>query len=316
MTVDNLVSADVVTAEGRFLRASTQENADLFWAIRGGGGNFGIVTRFEFQLHPIGPEVLSGLVVFPFDDAKGLLEKYRAFVSDIPENLNVWAVLRQAPPLPFLPAAVHGRKVVIFPFIYTGDPAEGLRAIERLLGFAEPYGAHFGAQPYAAWQKAFDPLLTPGARNYWKSHNFVDLEDGALDAVVKYAATLPTSQCEIFIALVSGRANRIAADATAYAHRDTQFVLNVHGRWDKAEDDRQCIAWAREFFDAAAPFAAGGVYVNFMTQDEVGRVPAAYGANYERLVHLKSRYDPTNLFRVNQNIRPVGYSETIGPEPL
>jgi hypothetical protein len=159
--------------------------------------------------------------------------------------------------------------------------------------------------PYAAWQKAFDPLLTPGARNYWKSHNFTELGDGAIDSVIEYAGKLPSSQCEIFIGLIGGQPNRVAKDATAYAHRDTKFVLNVHGRWDKPEDDKRCIAWAREFFNASAPYATGGVYVNFLTQDEVDRIPAAYGPNYDRLAQLKTKYDPTNLFRLNQNIKPA-----------
>jgi FAD/FMN-containing dehydrogenase len=305
MSVDNLVSADVVTADGKHVRTSADENADLFWALRGGGGNFGIVTQFEFQLHPFGPEALSGLVVFPFDNAKALLQKYRAFADQASEDLNVWAVLRRAPPLPFLPAEVHGKHVVIFPFIYTGGVQDGLKAIEPLRNLGRAHGEHFGAQPYAAWQKAFDPLLTPGARNYWKSHNFTELGNGAIDAVLKYAAKLPSPQCEIFIGLVSGHANRVAQDATAYAHRDTKFVMNVHSRWDAAEDDRSCIAWARDFFRDSAPFATGGVYVNFLTGDEGDRITAAYGSNYERLARLKAKYDPTNLFRVNQNIKPA-----------
>lgn len=305
MSIDNLMSADVVTAEGKHVRADANTNPDLFWAIRGGGGNFGVVTQFEFKLHPFGPDALSGLVVFPFDDAKVLLQKYRAFAEQASEDLNVWTVLRRAPPLPFLPAEVHGKHVVIFPFLYTGDVQEGLKAIEPLRKFGRAYGEHFGSQPFAAWQKAFDPLLTPGARNYWKSHNFSELSDGAIDSVVKYAARLPSAQCEIFMGLVSGHANRVATDATAYAHRDAKFVLNVHGRWDKAEDDKACIAWARDFFAESAPFATGGVYVNFLTGDEGDRIPAAYGPNYERLARLKAKYDPANLFHVNQNIKPA-----------
>jgi FAD/FMN-containing dehydrogenase len=305
MSIDNLVSADVITAEGKQVHANNHENADLFWALRGGGGNFGIVSQFEFQLQPVGPQLLSGLFVFPFDRAKTLLEQYRNFVEQMPEDLNVWVVLRQAPPLPFLPAEVHGRKVVIFPFIYTGAIAEGERAVERLRSFGAAHGEHIGAQPYCAWQQAFDPLLAPGARNYWKSHNFSELSDGAIGSVIEYATRLPSSQCEIFIGLIGGKPNRVAVDATAYAHRDTKFVLNVHSRWDKAEDDKRCIAWAREFFNASAPFATGGVYVNFLTQDEAERIPAAYGENYKRLGQLKRKYDPTNLFRLNQNITPA-----------
>jgi FAD/FMN-containing dehydrogenase len=305
MSVDNLVSVEMITAEGKLVRASARENPDLFWALRGGGGNFGVVTLFEFQLHPVGPEVLSGLIVFPFTQAKVLLAKYREFVDQIPEDLNVWAILRQAPPLPFLPAAIHGKLVVIFPFVYAGDIELGRRAIEPLRSFGEPHGEHLGPQLYTAWQKAFDPLLTFGARNYWKSHNFSELRDGAIDSMIEYAARLPSSQCEIFIGLVSGQANRVAKEATAYAHRDTKFVLNVHGRWEKPEDDKTCISWAREFFKATAPYATGGVYVNFLTEDETDRIRAAYGPNYDRLVQLKRKYDPTNLFRLNQNIKPA-----------
>jgi FAD/FMN-containing dehydrogenase len=305
MTVDNLLSAEVITAEGKRLRASSKENPDLFWAIRGGGGNFGIVTLFEFQLHPVGPELLSGLVVYPFEQAKTLLAKYRELSHEIPEDLNVWAVLRLAPPLPFLPEAVHGKPVLLFPFLYAGDPEAGRRAIEPLRSLGLPHGEHFGVQPYAAWQKTFDPLLTPGARNYWKSHNFTELNDGAIAAMIEYAAKLPSPQCEIFLGMVGGAANRVAKEATAYAHRDTRFALNVHGRWEKPEDDKACMTWAREFFKAVTPYASGSVYVNFLTQDEGERIQAAYGSNYERLTQLKAKYDPTNLFRTNQNIKPA-----------
>jgi FAD/FMN-containing dehydrogenase len=305
MTVDNLLSAEVITAEGKRLRASATENPDLFWAIRGGGGNFGIVTLFEFQLYPVGPDLLSGLVVYPFEQAKTLLAKYRELAHEIPEDLNVWAVLRLAPPLPFLPEAVHGKPVLLFPFLYAGDPEVGRRAIEPLRSLGLPHGEHFGVQPYTAWQKTFDPLLTPGARNYWKSHNFTELNDGAIAAMIEYAGKLPSPQCEIFLGMVGGAANRVAKEATAYAHRDTRFALNVHGRWEKPEDDKACITWAREFFKAVAPYASGSVYVNFLTQDEDERIQAAYGANYERLTQLKAKYDPGNLFQVNQNIKPA-----------
>lgn len=304
MTVDNLISADVITADGILLRASDQENQELFWAIRGGGGNFGVVTNFEFTLHPVGPEVLSGLIVFPFDQAQDLLKKYQEYVDQIPEELSVWAVMRHAPPLPFLPPEVHGKLVVVFPFIHLGDIEEGRRAIEPLRNFAQPYGEHIGLQPFTAWQKTFDPLLAPGARNYWKSHNFVTLSDGAIEALVAYAGRLPGPQCEIFIGLISGQANRVAPEATAYAHRNIKYVLNVHCRWEQPQDDTRFISWAREFFDATASFATGGVYVNFLTQDETDRTQAAYGSNYKRLVQLKQTYDPNNLFRMNQNIKP------------
>jgi FAD/FMN-containing dehydrogenase len=305
MTVDNLVSVEAVTANGKRIRASEDENADLFWALRGGGGNFAVVTQFEFKLHRIGPEILAGLAVFPFDQAKHVLTQYREFVQLAPEELNVWAVLRKAPPLPFLPEQVHGKEVVVLVVFYTGEPAQGRKLIEPLLRFGDTYGEHIVSQPYIQWQKAFDPLLTPGARNYWKSHNFIELSDGALDSMIEFAGKLPSPQCEIFIGLIAGAANRIPANAMAYGHRDAKFVLNVHGRWDENTEDQRCIAWARAFFQATAPYASAGAYVNFMTGDETDRVPTAYGINYDRLAQIKKQYDPDNVFHLNQNIKPA-----------
>ena len=304
MTIDNLVSVDVVTAEGKKIRGSANENGDLFWAVRGGGGNFGVVTQFEFQLFPIGPEIVAGLIVFPFNQAKQILTKYRQFVDSAPEELNVWVVLRKAPPLPFLPETVHGKEVVVLPVFYCGAVAEADKLIAPLRDFGTPLGEHIGPQPYVQWQKAFDPLLTPGARNYWKSHNFTELADGALNSAIEFAGKLPSPQCEIFIGLIAGAPNRVAPNAMAYGHRDARFVLNMHGRWDEAADDEKGIGWAREFFQASAPYASAGAYVNFMTAEEGDRVASAYGRNYERLVDIKRRYDPENIFHFNQNIKP------------
>jgi FAD/FMN-containing dehydrogenase len=304
MTIDNLVSVDVVTADAERIPASENENNDLFWAIRGGGGNFGAVTQFEFQLHEVGPEILAGLIVFPFDQAKQVLTQYREYVESAPEELNVWAILRKAPPLPFLSEDVHGKEVIVLVIFYLGDAAQGRKLIQPLLRFGAPHGEHIGVQPYTQWQKAFDPLLTPGARNYWKSHNFTELSDGALNSMIEFASKLPSSQCEIFLGLIAGAANRVPADAMAYCHRDTKFVLNVHGRWNERADDERCIAWARAFFQASAPYASAGAYVNFMTEEESDRVAAAYGANYDRLTQIKKKYDPNNLFHLNQNIKP------------
>jgi FAD/FMN-containing dehydrogenase len=304
MTVDNLVSADLVTADGKKCRVDQNKNADLFWAIRGGGGNFGVVTRYEFNLHPVGPQIMAGLIVFPMAEAKQVLQQYRAFAATAPEQLNVWVVLRKAPPLPFLPAEVHGKDVIVLPMFYAGNPAEGEKLIAPLRGFGTPYGEHIGAMPYVEWQKAFDPLLTPGARNYWKSHNFTELRDEALGAIIEYAMKLPSPQCEIFIGLIAGAANRVPPDAMAYPSRDAKFVLNVHARWDEAAQDQVCIDWARAFFQASKPYASAGAYVNFMTADETDRVATAYGSNYQRLAGIKKKYDPGNVFHVNQNIKP------------
>ncbi|MEN3366788.1 MAG: hypothetical protein V7606_4062 [Burkholderiales bacterium] len=305
LTVDNLLSAEIITANSERLRVSATENPDLFWAIRGGGGNFGVVSLFEFQLHPVGPDVVSGLIVFPFDQARKVLSQYRGFVEKAPDDLSVWAVLRKAPPLPFLPADVHGKEVVVLAICSTMKPDDAMRAIEPLRSFGQPVGEHVGVQPYAAWQQAFDPLLAPRARNYWKSHNFKGLDDGALDTLIEYSGKLPSPESEIFLGLLGGQTNRLAPDATAYPHRDVLFAMNVHTRWTDPKDDKKCITWAREYFAASAPYAAGSVYINFLTQDEGERIAEAYGKNFDRLVQVKNKYDPGNLFRQNQNIKPT-----------
>jgi FAD/FMN-containing dehydrogenase len=304
MTVDNLTGADILTADGELLHVDAESHADLFWAIRGGGGNFGIVTLFEFALHPVGPMVFGGLVVLPFEQARSALEQYHRAVKTMPEELSVWVVMRLAPPLPFLPSEVHGKPVIVFAICYNGAIENGPAAVEAIRRFGKPYGEHLGAMPYAMWQQAFDPLLAPGARNYWKSHNLADVSDGLIGALMDAIGTLPSPQCEIFLGQVGGQMSRVAVDATAYPSRDTQYVMNVHGRWDNAADDSRCIEWARNFFAAATPFAQGSVYVNFLTEEESARIGAAYGPNYDRLVAVKTQYDPRNLFRHNQNIQP------------
>jgi FAD/FMN-containing dehydrogenase len=305
LAADNLLSADLIAADGRRLHASATDNPDLFWAIRGGGGNFGVVTRFEFQLHPVGPEITAGLIVFPFTEAKQVLTQYRDFVNVMPDDLTVWAVLRKAPPLPFLPPEVHGQDVLALPVFSPLKLDAVQQAIERIRNFGKPLGMHVGPAPYAAWQQTFDPLLTPGARNYWKSHNFTQLSDEAIDTVIRYAGNLPTPQCEIFLGLLGARAAAPSPRDTAYPHRDALYVMNVHTRWESPAEDGRCIAWARDFFSASAPHATGSVYVNFLTQDESERTADAYGANYQRLAQIKMKYDPDNLFRNNQNIRPA-----------
>lgn len=304
MTVDTLLSVNLVTADGRKLRASESENADLFWAIRGGGGNFGVVTQFEYELYPVGPEITAGLIVFPGAQSKQVLSKYREYIESTPEEFNAFVVMRQAPPLPFLPEAVHGKDVLVLAVFHAGDPAVAEDFIAPLHGFGDPVGAHVGVQPYVQWQQAFDPLLTPGARNYWKSHNLTELQDGLFDTVVEYAGKLPSPQCEIFIGFIAGAPNRVAPEAMAWGHRDAKYVINVHGRWDDAADDTRCVAWARDFFQASKPYASGGAYVNFMTEEEGDRVEAAYGANFARLREVKRKYDPENVFHHNQNIKP------------
>ena len=306
LSIDNLLSAEMVTADGKIRTVNEKENPDLFWAIRGGGGNFGVVTSFEFKLHPIGPEVLSGLIVHPLDAARDVLRFYRDFIKTTPEEFVCWFVLRQAPPLPFLPPEWHGKEILALAVCWSGAIAEGERVAKPLRAFGKPIADVIAPHPFTAWQAVLDPLLVPGMRNYWKSHDFIRVDDGLIDALVDHARRLPDPQTEIAFAQLGGAVARVPREATAYTHRDAEFVLNVHGRWQDPAKDQACIAWARSLFAAAAPYATGGVYVNFMTEEEGDRVSSAYGLNFERLRALKKEYDPGNLFRVNQNIRPVG----------
>ncbi|RUW17016.1 FAD-binding oxidoreductase, partial [Mesorhizobium sp. M1A.F.Ca.IN.020.06.1.1] len=301
LTIDNLVSADVVTAHGKLLRASETENADLFWALRGGGGNFGVVTGFEFKLHRFGPQVLSGLVVHPFADAGKVLREYRAALETAPDELTCWVVMRQAPPLPFLPAEWHGKEVLVLAMCYCGDIEAGEKATQKLRAIGTPIADVVGPNPFTGWQQAFDPLLAPGARNYWKSHDFTELSDSAIEITTTAISSLPGPECEIFFGHVGGVAGRVPADATAFPQRSSHFVMNVHARWREPAMDKACIEWARDIYEASKPHAAGTAYVNFMPEDEIDRVEAAYGGNYGRLLEIKQRYDPQNLFRMNQN---------------
>jgi len=306
MTIDNLLAADVVTAKGELVHADDRENPDLFWAIRGGGGNFGVVTSFEFRLHPVGPEVFSGLIVHPFARAAELLRGYRRVAAEAPDAMTIWSVMRKAPPLPFIPEAWHGREVLIFAACFAGSVAEGEKAAAPLRRLGEPIADVLGPHPFVAWQSGFDPLLTPGARNYWKSHDFAQLSDDAIGVVVDAVSRLPGPECEVFLAQVGGAMSRVAPEATAYPHRGAHFIMNVHTRWREPAQDRACIAWARELFQSAAPFATGGAYVNFIPADEPDRTAQVYGGNYRRLREVKRHWDPQNRFRLNQNISPAG----------
>ncbi|MEX2535553.1 MAG: FAD-binding oxidoreductase [Trueperaceae bacterium] len=306
LSIDNLVSAEIVTADGRQLVVNESEHPELFWAIRGGGGNFGIVTSFEFRLHPIGTELLSGLVVRPLGQAREFMRFYREYVAAAPNELSAWLVIRRAPALPFLPAEAHGELVLITAFACLGEVAEAERLVAPLREHGLPYGEQVGLNPYTGWQSGFDGLNEAGARNYWKSHYLEELSDGFIDATLEAARRFPSPHCEIFIPHLQGAIASVPVEATAYAHRSAAFAMNVHTRWYEASEDSACIAWARELFENTRPFATG-VYVNFLSDEGSQRVHDAYPERtWERLVAVKDAYDPENLFRLNQNIEPSG----------
>lgn len=304
LSVDNLISAEVVTADGQLVTASADENTDLFWGLRGGGGNFGVVTSFVFKAAEIGTEVFSGLIVKKFDDAKKYIKFHRDYVRTLPDEMTVWMVVRHAPPLPFLPEEAHGKMTVIIPFVWLGDKAKGEKLIKPIQDITESVGEYIGMTPWVGWQAGFDGLVGHGARNYWKSHHIAELSDECIDEIIEFAGKLPSEECEVFIPHMEGAPSRVAENETAFAHRYTPFVLNIHTRWQEKTDDEKCLAWARDFHDATNRFAQG-VYVNFLSDEGEGRVKDAYTAQvWDKLVQVKTKYDPDNLFRMNQNIKP------------
>lgn len=304
LSVDNLLSAEVVTADGQLVTASANENPDLFWGIRGGGGNFGIVTSFEYQAAEIGTEVYAGMIVKKFEDARKYIQFHREYVRTLPDEMTVWMVVRPAPPLPFLPAEAHGQLMVAVPFVWLGDSAKGEELIKPLRDVTESLGEHIGMTPWVAWQAGFDGLVEHGARNYWKSHHLKELSDQCIDEILKFATEFPSDECEVFIPHMEGAPSRVPANETAFAHRSTPFILNIHSRWQESANDEKSIAWARDFHDATRTFAQG-VYVNFLSDEGAARIKEAYTREvWDRLVQVKSKYDPNNLFSLNQNIQP------------
>lgn len=303
-TVDNILSADIVTADGEFLHLSENENSDLFWAIRGGSGNFGVITKFEFKLHSVGPNILSGPVVFPLDQAKSILQKYRAVAKTMPDEASCWTVIRKAPPFPFLDPSHHGQPVLILAMAYVGDMQEGEKVLAPLRALGQSIGDAVAPHPYTAWQAAFDPLLAAGARNYWKSSDFYELGDEVIDMMLDAVTKLPSDECEIFTAQLGGAASRVAGDAMAFPHRSTAYTMNIHGRWQSPDVDKEGVDWVRGLFDMVDEHSTGSVYVNFVPENGEVRKIGPYGANKDRLERIKGQVDPDNLFRSNINIQP------------
>jgi len=307
-SVDNLLSAEVVTAEGDIIQASKDQNPDLFWGLRGGGGNFGIVTNFEYQCAEIGTELYSGPVIKRFEDATEYIKFHREYVRTMPDEMTIWMVIRHAPPFPFLKEEYHGKIVVLIPCVYLGDPEKGKELMQPIRDFGETIGDGTGMIPWVGWQSAFDGLVDHGARNYWKSHHMKNLSDDCIDVITDYAAKMPTDECEVFIPHMEGAPSRVGSDETAFSFRSTPFVMNIHTRWREESDDKKCMKWAREFFADTKPYSHG-VYVNFISDEGENRTKEAYTPEvWEKLVKVKTDWDPNNLFRVNQNIKPNGAS--------
>jgi FAD/FMN-containing dehydrogenase len=306
-TVDNLLSADVVTAEGDVVTASAQEHPDLFWAIRGGGGNFGIVTSFEYRLHRVGPLVLAGPVFHSLDRAPELLRFYRDFIADAPDELTTIFNLRRAPALPLLPSEVHGQPVAMVVVCYAGRPRDGEIVIRPLRAFGSPLADAIEARPYTELQSMFDATVPHGWHYYWKSAELPPLSDGAIGILAENAAaqTSPLSYCITF--QLGGAVSHVGEDETAFSQRDAAHNVNINAVWkeDDPEPERH-VDWARRFHEGLEPFACDRVYLNFLGDEGASRVRSAYGEQkYERLATLKQKWDPTNFFRHNQNIEPL-----------
>jgi FAD/FMN-containing dehydrogenase len=303
LSLDNLVAAEVVTADGAVVRADDREHEDLFWALRGGGGNFGVVTSLTFRLHPVA-EVYGGPMFFELADAPALLRFFRGFMTEAPEELGMFPAFQIAPPLPFIPEARHGDTFLAMVACWTGSPEQGEAILEPVHDVAPVVAEHVDAMPYPALNGAFDALYPNGLQHYWKTSFASELTDEAIDVHVAHGPNVPSVHSTMHIYAINGAVHRVAPDATAFAHRDATFATNIAGMWPDAERNEDNIAWVRNYYDALAPHSREGGYVNFMSADDGDRLRATYGANYDRLVDVKRAYDPGNLFRVNQNIAP------------
>jgi FAD/FMN-containing dehydrogenase len=303
LSCDNLLSADVVTADGRFLVASETENADLFWALRGGGGNFGVVTSLEFRLHPV-DTIYGGLVIYPAAEAGTVGRFYRDFIANAPEEFGVFLGFHQGPPVPFLPEQWHGKPVCVIVGAWTGPLDEGEKRWQPILDAAPVAGSFVGPLPYPVLNGLFDPMLPKGMQAYWKADFLASLTDDALGVAVDFGSRVPSMESANHYYPIDGAVQRVAPGATAFAYRNVAFAPVIAGMWHDPADNAANIRWVREYWEALHPFAEPGGYINFMDADDQGRIAQNYGPNYERLAEVKAVYDPDNVFRVNQNISP------------
>jgi FAD/FMN-containing dehydrogenase len=308
LSIDSLRSCDVVTADGEFVVATEDDHTDLFWGLRGGGGNFGVVTNFEFQLQPLGPTVLAGMVAWPMDDAPEVLRFLREFAEVAPDEVGIMANLRLAPPLPVIPEDLQGKPIVALVCTYVGSVEDGQEALRPVFELGAPAVNAVAPKPYVAHQKMFDAALPHGRHYYWKSHKLGTLTDDVIDVVVEQASAITSPLSTTAIFTFGGAVARVPTEATAFPNRDAAHDINIVGSWlpDDPEADRH-VEWARDFFGALEPFSRG-VYVNFTNEDSTDRVrTGAYSeSQWRRLVDLKSKYDPDNFFRGNANIPPDG----------
>jgi FAD/FMN-containing dehydrogenase len=313
LTCDNLISADVVTANGEFLKASEEENEDLFWGLRGGGGNFGIVTSFEYRLHPLESIVLGGMLLYPFSKAGELLRFWRDYLEGAPDELGGAAAFMTAPPAPFVPEHMKGKLAAGLVVFYAGSPEEGEEWVRPLKEFGPPEVDLVQPMPYTVVQTLLDPANPPGRNNYWKAEHLDELSDEAIDTIVVHAAKISSPFTLIVILPMGGAISDVEEDETAIGGRDAACGVHAISMWENPAESETHIAWAREFMQAMEPFTIPGISLNFTSDQTEDKVKASFGSEkkYERLIALKNKYDPTNLFRLNQNIKPTAQSGAV-----
>jgi FAD/FMN-containing dehydrogenase len=305
-TADTVVGMDVVTADARLVRASSDENADLFWGLRGGGGNFGVVTGIEYALYPVGPEVVGGVVAWPASEAPKVLELYRTLAREAPPELTLVALMRPAPPAPWLPRDMHGKPIVALLACYSGDPEQGEKAVAPIKSFGNPIGDVLVRRPYAQLQTLLDGTQPKGRRYYWKSEYLSRIEPALCGLVIEHAARILSPHSAVVLFQIEGALNRLDEAHSPVGNRDARYVLNLAGSWEQAGEDAANIAWAREAWNDLKSFSTGGTYINFLNADEgPERTEAALGKGLRRLSEIKAKWDPKNVFRTNRNIKPI-----------
>lgn len=305
LSCDNLVSADVVTADGRLITASADEHDDLFWALRGGGGNFGAAVSFEFALHPV-RDIVGGPIFYEVDDAPAVLDFYRRYISEAPEEMGAFFAWQIAPPLPFIPEDRHGDTLCALVTCLAGREDDADALFKPLFDVAPVVAQHVGPMPYPALNSAFDALVPPGLQHYWKADFVRELTDEGIAAHVEHGPNVPCVQSTMHLYPIDGAVQRVGTDDTAFAYRDVKFIANIAGMWPDPADNERNTRWVRDYWSAIHPHSGvEGGYVNFMASDDQERVPQNYRGNYDRLAEIKATYDPQNLFHMNQNIAPA-----------
>jgi FAD/FMN-containing dehydrogenase len=306
-TSDNLRAIELVTPNGNVVQASEDKNKDLFWGLRGGGGNFGVATRFDYNLYPVGPEIIAGAIAWRAEDSEEVLEMYRNLTAEAPPDLVCVAVQRIAPPAPWLPEDIHGKSIIAIFVCHTGKIKDGEQLVAPLKAFGSPVGDIIQRRPYVSQQSLLDATQPKGRRYYWKSEYLPGLDPGLLEQTRKYAHNITSPFSAILLFPLGGALNKLPEDHSAVGNRKTKWVVNIAASWESPEEDDRHIEWARAAWRDIRQYSTGGTYINFLTEEEGDdRIHDAYGTNYERLIDVKSKWDPENMFRLNKNIAPRG----------